>query len=110
MKAILKTYRQSPRKVRLVADAIRGKRVGEARRILQYADKRAAAPLQKLLESAIANMRSNKTSDVSEERLFVTRVAVDQGATLYRYMPRARGRSAPIRKRTSHIALELGTR
>lgn len=106
MKAALQTYRQSPRKVRLIADMIRGKRVMVAETLLKHADKRAAGPMFKLLRSAVANARS--LTGRSGESLTIKRITVDKGATLYRYMPRARGRGAPIRKRTSHITIELG--
>lgn len=102
--ATLKTYRQSPRKVRLVADSIRGKKVQDALTILQFADKRAAGPILKLLKSAIANA---KDTGVEEEGLKVSKVTVDGGAIMYRRRARARGSAAPIRKRTSHITLEL---
>jgi large subunit ribosomal protein L22 len=105
MKATLKTYRQSPRKVRLVADVIRGKSVHEALTALSFLEKRAAAPLKKLLESAVANARHNFNTDPDE--LTVGEITVDKGRTIPRGMPRARGRSAPIRKRTSHIRIEL---
>ncbi len=105
MKASLQSYRQSPRKVRLLADMVRGKRAQDAAIFLRHAQKRAAEPLVKLLQSAIANARIR--SGIAVERLIVKRITVDKGATLYRYMPRARGRGAPIRKRTSHISVEL---
>ncbi len=103
-KAILKSYRQSPRKVRLVVDAIRGKNIDNALTVLQFADKRAALPIQKLLESAIANA---KDKGMEKEGLMISKASVDEGAILYRRRARARGNAAPIRKRTSHITLEL---
>jgi large subunit ribosomal protein L22 len=105
MKAILKTYRQSPRKVRLVGDVIRGKSVGNALTSLRFMTKRAAGPFEKLLRSALANARNNDKKQL--ERLYVKRVAVDKGTTLKRFMPRARGRASRINKRTSHITIEL---
>src|SRR3989344_5360758 len=104
VKAILKNYRQSPRKVRLVADAIRGKSVPRARILLEHMDKRAAHQIQKLLEAAIANA---KQAGASADELSVKRIAVDKGFVFKKSMPRARGRATPIRKRTSHITLEL---
>ena len=106
-KATLSTYRQSPRKVRLVVDAIRGKKVENALTILRFADKRAALPIQKLVESALANA---KNKGMNEEGLIVSKIAVDAGAILYRRRARARGSAAPIRKRTSHITVELATK
>ncbi|MDP3734890.1 MAG: 50S ribosomal protein L22 [bacterium] len=106
MRATLKTYRQSPRKVRLVADTIRGKRVSEALTVLSFLEKRAAAPIRKLLESAVANARQNFGAD--PDGLAVREITVNKGAVLKRSMPRARGRATPIRKRTSHISITLG--
>jgi len=107
MKAYLKNYRQSPRKVRLLADLVRGKSAAEALGALSFAHKRAAAPLAALLGSALANA---KAAGKSAERLFVHSVAVDKGVTQKRYMPRARGSASPINRRASHIALTLGER
>ena len=106
MKATLKTYRQSPRKVRLVADAIRGKEVSQALAALRFLTKRAADPLKKLLESAVANAKAG--SGVSAEKLTVKSITVDKGRTLKRSMPRARGSASRINKRTSHITISLG--
>jgi large subunit ribosomal protein L22 len=105
MKAILRGYRQSPRKVRLVADAIRGRRVSEALLLLDHFEKRAAHMIKKVLDSAFANAQLK--GRVAPTDLLVKQVSVDKGRTLYRHMPRARGRGAPIRKRTSHLRIEL---
>ncbi len=102
--AILKKHRQSPRKVRLVAGLIRGKKIADAKTALKFAVKKASSPIEKLLDSAIANAVEQK---LAIEKLYVENITVDKGATLYRSMPRARGRSAPIRKRTSHIKITL---
>jgi large subunit ribosomal protein L22 len=105
MKAILKNYRQSPRKVRLVADVIRGKKVADALAMLKFVDKRAASPFAKVVASAVANaVQAGK----SPERLFVKSVAVDKGTVLKRFTPRARGSASRINKRNSHIQVELG--
>ncbi|MBI3020016.1 MAG: 50S ribosomal protein L22 [Parcubacteria group bacterium] len=109
MKAFLKNYRQSPRKVRLVANAIRGKKVPAARALLDALPKRAALPVKKLLLSAVANAKSASAAPF-EGDLYVREIRVDEGPTLKRQMPRAFGRSAPIRKRTSHISLILAER
>ncbi|MBI1999254.1 MAG: 50S ribosomal protein L22 [Parcubacteria group bacterium] len=109
MKALLRNYRQSPRKVRLVADLIRGKNVPRALTLLDSTTKRAVAPVKKLLLSAVANAKTNNRV-ASESALYVKEIRVDGGATLKRGMPRAFGRSAPIRKRTSHIFIELAQR
>lgn len=103
-KAILKNYRQSPRKVRLIADAIRGKKVEVALTDLSFMAKRAAEPVKKVLESAIANA---KNAGVDTKTLIVKEITVDEGITLKRWMPKARGNADPIRKRTSHIKIAL---
>jgi large subunit ribosomal protein L22 len=105
MKAILKNYRQSPRKVRLVADVIRGKKVTEALDLLKFVDKRAAGPFAKVVASAVANaVHAGK----DPARLVVKKVAVDKGTVLKRFTPRARGSASRINKRNSHISVELG--
>lgn len=102
--AKLKMFRQSPRKMRLVADAVRGKKVSEALVQLDFISKRAAHPVKKLIESALANAKSQ---GASSENLIISKIAVNVGPILYRHMPRARGSAAPIRKRTSHLTVEL---
>ena len=104
MKAFLKNYKQSPRKVRLVAELIKGKRVAEAFVHLNALPKRASGPVSALLTSAVANA---KVSGISEENLIVLNVTVDKGVVMKRSMPRARGSASRINKRTSHIALTL---
>lgn len=105
MKAILKNYRQSPRKVRLIADLVRGKSTADALTTLQFVDKRAAGPFTKVIESAIANAKqSGKNADV----LFIKTVQVNKAPTFKRFMPRARGSASRINKRNSHISVELG--
>jgi len=112
MKASATHIRISPRKVRMVVDTVRGKSVSQALSILGFTRKKAALPVQKLLRSAVANAVENGgINDV--ETLVIDRIMVDEGPTLKRYMPRARGRATPIRKRTSHIRVilrELETR
>ena len=107
MKAILKDYRQSPRKVRLLADLVRGKKVKDALATLQFLDKRAAGPFSKVIMSAIANA---KQTGADEAKLFIKSVAVDKGTVLKRSMPRARGSASRINKRNSHISVELGVK
>ena len=104
MKAILKNYRQSPRKVRLLADLVRGKKVTEALRHLSFVDKRASGPFIKVINSAVANA---KTAGRAVETLKIAKVAVDKGMTYTRFMPRARGSASPINRRSSHITIEL---
>jgi large subunit ribosomal protein L22 len=103
-KATLSDYRQSPRKVRLVADMVRGKQVDEALSILTYVPKRAGLPLKKLLSSAISNA---KNLSLPTETLIVKKISVDPGKTLYRRQPMSRGRAFAIRKRTSHVGIVL---
>jgi large subunit ribosomal protein L22 len=104
VKAQLNNYRQSPRKVRLVVDAIRGKKVGDAITTLSFVSKRSTLPLQKLLASAVANA---KNLSLSTENLVIKEIRVDAGSTLFRRRPRSHGMSNPIRKRTSHITVTL---
>jgi large subunit ribosomal protein L22 len=109
MKASATHIRISPRKVRMVVDTVRGKSVSQALSILGFTRKKAALPVQKLLKSAVANAVENGgISDV--DTLVIDRIMVDEGPTLKRYMPRARGRATPIRKRTSHIRIMLRER
>ncbi|MDO8523902.1 MAG: 50S ribosomal protein L22 [bacterium] len=106
MKALLTNYHQSPRKVRLVADLIRGKSVGAARMALQFLPKKSSPAIEKLLDSAVANARG---SGISPESLYVKKITVDKGAVLRRSRPFARGRAGAVRKTMSIIFLELGT-
>lgn len=98
----------SPRKVRLVAGLIRGMDVGVALRQLQFVNKAATRPVRKLLESAIANAVHN--FNLVPEQLFVKAITVDGGSALKRYRPRAMGRAADIKKRSSHISITLDER
>jgi large subunit ribosomal protein L22 len=106
--AKLNDYRQSPRKVRLVAGLILGKGAEQALDILTVTVKRASDPLMSLVKSAIANAKANFNLNV--EDLYVKSLTADNGAILYRRMPRARGVAYPIRKRISHITLILGVK
>jgi large subunit ribosomal protein L22 len=105
MKAKLSQFRQSPRKVRLVTDAVKGKSVDEALRKLSFLTKRASSPIAKLIESAVANAEENEGKQ--RGNLTIASITVDQGPTLRRYRPRARGRATRINKRTSHISVSL---
>lgn len=102
-KAIAKTVRIAPRKVRLVVDLIRGKQVGEAVAILQLTPKAASPVVEKVLKSAVANAEHNYDLDINN--LVVSEVFVDEGPTLKRFRPRAMGRASAINKRTSHITI-----
>jgi large subunit ribosomal protein L22 len=108
VKARLRFARISPRKTRLVADLVRGKRSEEALNILSFTKKASAKILIKLLKSAIANATQKKTIDI--DRLYVKQIMVDQGPTMKRFQPRALGRATTIRKRTSHINITLDER
>jgi large subunit ribosomal protein L22 len=105
MKAVAKYMRIAPRKARLVADEVRGKSYPEAVSLLQFTNKRAAEILGGVLNSAAANAEHN--SDADPDELRVKTVRVDEGPTIKRYRPRAMGRATMIRKRTSHITVEL---
>lgn len=105
VKASLKNYRQAPRKVRLVADMIRGKRAQEALSALAHLPKKASEPIKKLVESAVANAKQGGVEN--PEDLTIAEVRVDKATTFTRFMPRARGRAAPIRKHASHVTLTL---
>jgi large subunit ribosomal protein L22 len=106
--ASLSNYRISPRKVRLVADMIRGKNVAQASIILSNATKKAKSPIADLLKSAVANASHNHKIDA--ENLFVKEIRVDQGYVLRRSQPMARGSAFPVKKRTSHVTLSLDVR
>jgi len=105
MKAKLRFHRQQPRKTRLVANLIRGKRVDQVLVELAHLNKRAASAVKKLVESAAANAKVQHGHEHKE--LMVKDIRVDKGITFKRFKPRARGRAAPIRKRTSHISIQL---
>lgn len=107
-RASLRMLRVTPQKTRLVVDLIRGKGVQEAEDILRFTNKRAARPVLKLLQSARANAVNNH--DMFEDSLYVAKVVVNEGPTLKRYLPRARGRADLLRKRTCHVAITLEER
>lgn len=107
MKAVLKNYRQSPRKVRLLADLVRGKKVKDALAQLQFVEKRAAEPFAKVIRSAQANAVQ---AGANADKLVISKVSVDKGTIFKRFMPRARGSASRINKRNSHITVELGTK
>ena len=104
--AKLRFLRMGPRKVRLIVDMIRGKKVTRALDLLSVMPKRAARPVLKLLNSAVANAKHNHSLAV--ETLKVAQIYVDGGPVLKRWMPKAHGRATPVRERTSHINLVLG--
>ena len=103
--AVLKFVRLSPQKARLVADLVRGKKVDEALNILKFSNKKAARVLKKVLDSAIANAENNNGADVDE--LKVQEIFIDEGPTMKRIMPRAKGSADRIKKRTSHVTIRV---
>lgn len=104
MHASIKNYRQSPRKVRLVADAVKGKSIQEAEMLLAHLPKRAAVQIQKLIKAAVAGAEAQ---GATREALVIERIEVNKGVVMKRFMPRAHGRAAPIRKRASHLLVTL---
>jgi large subunit ribosomal protein L22 len=106
--AVARYIRVSPRKVRLVMDQIRGKKVGEALNFLSFALPKGANILRKLINSAVANAQQNSGIDV--DNLYIEKVFADVGPVLKRFRPRAMGRAARILKRTSHLTVVLDER
>lgn len=104
MKAELKSYNQPPRKVRLVTDLVKGKSVEQALAQLAFLPKRAALPIAKLIASAAANA---KEAGADMKKLKVENIRVDSAGMLVKYMPRAMGRAAPVRRRKSRVAVQL---
>lgn len=102
-RAVTKYVRLSPRKVKAVADLIKGRDVSEAKAILALTPRRPARTIAKTLDSAVANAENNKSLDRKD--LYVWRVLVDKGPTMKRWHPRQRGRAFPILKRSSHITI-----
>jgi large subunit ribosomal protein L22 len=105
-RAVAKYVRIAPRKVRIVMDLIRGKGVDEALSILKYTPKAASIVLTKVVSSAAANAENN--FDMDRTDLIIAEAYVDQGPTLKRVRPRARGQAFPIQKKTSHITVVVG--
>jgi large subunit ribosomal protein L22 len=106
--AHLRFLRVAPRKVRLVANEVRGMKVGEAIAMLKYTPQAAAGHLSKLLRSAVANAEQ-KGGRVDVDALYVKTLTVDQGPKMRRFMARAMGRAYRVEKKTSHVYVELGT-
>jgi len=106
--AKLRHLRIAPRKVRLVADLIRGKMALQSLAVLRHTTKKAARPMAKLLQSAIVNAKNNFQLD--EDNLYISKLFVDEGPKLKRWRPRAMGRAYPIQKKTSHITICLKER
>jgi len=112
-KATQRLTRQSPYKMRLVIDQIRGKNVNEALALLKFSKKHAAKQIEKTLASAVANAENKARTandSIDVDTLFVTYAVINEGPALKRFMPAAQGRATPIRKRTSHVEIEIGER
>ena len=107
MRAQAKWVRSSARKARLVVDHIRGRTVPEARTVLAFTQRAAAREVEKVLRSAIANAETNPTLHWDGDELVVSAAFVDEGPTLKRWQPRARGRVSRINKRTCHITIKV---
>ena len=105
VKAKLKYLRIAPRKVRLVADMIRGQKVGRAKSYLKFTVNRSSEPVLKLLNSAVSNAKNKM--EWEESNLYISSITVDEGPKLKRWRPRARGSASPIHKKTSHITVTL---
>ncbi len=113
VRALQRTTRQSPYKMRLVVDQIRGKGVNEALALLQFSKKHAAREIAKVLQSAVANAEykgreANEPVDV--DLLYVKHAVINEGPKLKRFMPAAMGRATPVQKRTSHVEIVVGPR
>tara|TARA_B100001250_G_scaffold151074_1_gene129540 strand:+ start:978 stop:1325 length:348 start_codon:yes stop_codon:yes gene_type:complete len=105
VKAQSKYVRQSPYKVRLVLNLIRGLEVNEALNVLMFTKRKAADEIKQVLESAVANAETNL--GINSSNLFISKAIADEGPTLKRFRPRARGRAGRINKRTCHLLIEL---
>ncbi len=112
-RAFQRSTRQSPYKMRLVIDQIRGKNVNDALGLLKFSKKHAAKQIEKVLNSAVANAeysarKENESLDV--DTLYIKRAIVNEGPKIKRFMPAAQGRATPIQKRTSHVEIVIGAR
>ena len=103
----VKYVRQSPYKIRFVADLIRGKKVVDAINILSSTNKKASQFLLKSINSAIANINYNDDANFESDELYIKKVLIDGGPTIKRFRPAAMGRAVPIKKRTSHITIVI---
>jgi large subunit ribosomal protein L22 len=113
VRAFQRTTRQSPYKMRLVIDQIRGKDVNEALALLAFSKKHAAKQIEKTLKSAVANaeFKARESGEpIDTDRLYVKRAVVNEGPKLKRFMPAAMGRATPILKRTSHVEIVVAER
>jgi large subunit ribosomal protein L22 len=102
-RAVLRDFRESPRRIRMVADMIRGKRVADALSILRFQPRKAAKMLTKVLNSAVANATENDSADA--DQLVVSKVSVDGGTIQKRWLPRSMGRANRLNRRTAHVTV-----
>ena len=112
-RAVQRTTRQSPYKMRLVIDQIRGKNVNDALALLRFSKKHAAKQIEKTLASAVANAEYKARQDnepIDLDALVIARAVVNEGPALKRFTPAAQGRATPMRKRTSHVEIEIAER
>ncbi len=107
-RAVAKYIRISPRKVRLIMDQVRGKKVEEALNLLSLSPQKGARILKKLINSAVANAQQNSDTDV--DNLYIKKIYANDGPSLKRFRPRAMGRATRIIKRTSHLTVVTGVR
>ncbi|MBU1046765.1 50S ribosomal protein L22 [Patescibacteria group bacterium] len=105
VKAKLRNYKQSPRKVRLVADLVRGKKIERVISELKHVNKKVSVAMRKLIESAVANAKHN--NKLNKDDLFLKTITVDEGPSMKRFKEGARGRAFPFKRRTSHITVTL---
>jgi large subunit ribosomal protein L22 len=113
VRAIQRSTRQSPYKMRLVIDEIRGKNVNDALAYLQFSKKHAAKQIEKTLRSAVANAEHQSregNTNLDVDQLYIARAIINEGPKLKRFTPAAMGRATPIHKRTSHVEIELAER
>ena len=113
VRAFQRTTRQSPYKMRLVIDQIRGKDVNEALALLTFSKKHAAKQIEKVLKSAVANaeFKAREAGEALDtDRLYVKHAVINEGPKLKRFMPAAMGRATPIQKRTSHVEIVVAER
>ncbi len=104
--AIAKWVRIAPRKMRLVANMVRGKGVEEAVNVLHFSTKRASEPIEKAIRSALANlMVQDEATRIDTDQVYISEIRIDEGPTWKRWKPRAMGRATRIRKRTSHVTV-----
>lgn len=110
-RAIAKWVRIAPRKMRLVADLVRGKGVEEAVNMLHFSTKRASEPIEKTVRSALANlMVQDEATKIDTDQVFISEIRIDEGPTWKRWKPRAMGRATRIRKRTSHVTVVVSAK